>query len=426
MSFGARIRPNQWSLGGSPTLGDNDMRETPGFSAKLLDACDSPAGWALGGDPGSFTLLEGQGPNGGNALRVTATNLNGYPEIHKTFATPQAKTKHGIWGVWLRFPNRAKANMADLIAVNADAVGYYRNPINIDMLATSRVFTQDNDWFLYTFPDAGWNPYGGAAAMGSNTSGIATLKIGIYSALAAGASVDFGGIYYGMQNDIATLAFGFDDAFATDLTEAADYLAKYNFVGNQYTIANRWGTGAGEYCTLDQVKRLQNEYGWLICTHSDNRIDQKTVAQAQAIMQVELSKMQAAGFNRGLYHYAYVGGYFDPNAIAALANMGFKTARTGGPVYRPFNMANQKHLLLGGAANVQDFADLAAAKAFVDEVVATRSHAQLFHHTFTGYASRLTLWKGLVDYVATLRDSGKVVVDDMENLYQRAAQLSLS
>jgi len=109
------------------------------------------------------------------------------------------------------------------------------------------------------------------------------------------------------------LTFTFDDAHATQYTNAVPILAKYNFSATTYINTDYIGNKKGKL-NLDQIKEMEFIYGWDLSSHTLSHIDLTRRGTEENIKKEILEARQYLidnGFSKGVEHFAYPFGNFD-------------------------------------------------------------------------------------------------------------------
>jgi len=125
------------------------------------------------------------------------------------------------------------------------------------------------------------------------------------------------------------LTFTFDDAPVTQYTNAVPILAKYNFSATTYINTDYIGNKKGKL-QLDQLKEMENVYGWDVSSHTLSHLD---VAQKgkDSMIKKEIVKSKQFlidnGFSKGVEHFAYPFGSFDYDYTMELVKEHYKSAR---------------------------------------------------------------------------------------------------
>lgn len=123
----------------------------------------------------------------------------------------------------------------------------------------------------------------------------------------------------------AKVSFTFDDGFASAYNKAAPALAQYGFVGTSYVtssfIAKR------NYMTWDQVKKLQDTYGWEIGGHSVNHPLLTSLTPEQIKNEVVVNKQDLTSRGINARSFATPFGDYDNRVVAEIAR-NYETHRT--------------------------------------------------------------------------------------------------
>ena len=133
----------------------------------------------------------------------------------------------------------------------------------------------------------------------------------------------------------ASILFTFDDGSIDNLTNAAPILAKAGFRGTAYITREKaeqyWSTGI---MNDEQLDIIYNQYGWDLANHTLTHTSlglQDSENSLRLLLQEYLQNQNwllQQGFNRAAYHVAYPYGFYTPELIDIIQDIGVKSART--------------------------------------------------------------------------------------------------
>jgi len=130
------------------------------------------------------------------------------------------------------------------------------------------------------------------------------------------------------NNDKAIVSFTFDDAVGTQFTNAVPILAEYNYSATTY-IPTGW-VGKSNRLSIDQLKVMQDKYGWDISSHTVNHVDVSKINNEKRLEGELVNSKQFLlnnGFEKGSEHFAYPFGSFNSELSIDLIKKHYKTAR---------------------------------------------------------------------------------------------------
>lgn len=157
------------------------------------------------------------------------------------------------------------------------------------------------------------------------------------------------------------VSFTFDDGYKSVWQHAAPVLEQYGFTGTSYVTTGF--IGQENHLTWNQVKRLQNERGWDIGSHTVTHPPLAEVTQPQ--LEQELRRSKNMLLNRGINVRSFATPYGDYNnqALAAIARY-YET-------HRPFHDQGNNHWpysdYLLQVKQVQRDVSVAQVKQYIDE-----------------------------------------------------------
>lgn len=130
------------------------------------------------------------------------------------------------------------------------------------------------------------------------------------------------------NNSKGIVSFTFDDAVESQFTKALPILSKYNYSATSY-IPTNWVNGNGRL-TVDQLKEMQDVYGWDISAHTLNHMDVSNKGNEPRLEKELVRSKQFLldnGLEKGADHFAYPFGNFDNDRSMEIIKEHYKTAR---------------------------------------------------------------------------------------------------
>jgi peptidoglycan/xylan/chitin deacetylase (PgdA/CDA1 family) len=193
------------------------------------------------------------------------------------------------------------------------------------------------------------------------------------------------------------VSFTFDDGFVSSLTKAAPTLAKYNLAGTNYVITDCVGLtapndcaadGTRDYMSWEQIRELQNTYGWEIGSHTASHplLSTLTTSQIEAEMVNSRQALVDNGVNATNIAFPY-GDY--NNEVLAQAAKYYESARgfadTDAMNGWPYNanLLYDQQVQSGAPAPVWSLCTdmtVAGVKACIDQAVANNQWLILTFH----------------------------------------------
>ena len=130
------------------------------------------------------------------------------------------------------------------------------------------------------------------------------------------------------NNNKAIVTFTFDDAVGTQFTNAVPILSKYNYSATTY-VPIAW-LDRPNRLSIEQLKVMQDDYGWDISSHTINHVDVSQITSKQRL-ENEIGRPKQFlldnGFEKGAEHFAYPFGTFNSDAAMDVIKKHYKTAR---------------------------------------------------------------------------------------------------
>lgn len=210
----------------------------------------------------------------------------------------------------------------------------------------------------------------------------------------------------------------FDDSTESSYTKGYGYMSTLGLKGTNYVIGSRIGTA--NYMTLANLVTI-NDNGWDLGNHGDvNLTTLPTQAEQETEIAGEELYLTTNGFTRANKHYAYPNGGYDTNAFAALAALGYKTART--IIDRTqANVLDEKYLLTRYA--ILNSTSVASATGYIDTAIARGESIILnFHQIVDATADVSTKvltadFNAIMDYIKTKVDARLIDVVTITEWY---------
>lgn len=266
----------------------------------------------------------------------------------------------------------------------------------------------------------GWNYVEVATSDFSNTGGeswgntFVRMRLRIY-ATAGTPSCYFDSIYinyYRRPKIIVT----FDDSWESQYSKAFAYMSTLGLKGTIYTIGSKLGTE--NYCTLAQLQEMYAA-GWAIGNHgSVNLATLGTVAEQEAEISLEEAYIDEFPTKK---HYAYPFGGYDNNAIQALKNLGYLTARTIFDHTQSHLFAESMLLTRMGIFNTTS---VASTKTYIDQAIARGAALLLNYHLIVDSGADVDTkvltadFNAVMDYVLFKKNSDLADVVTVSEWYE--------
>jgi peptidoglycan/xylan/chitin deacetylase (PgdA/CDA1 family) len=213
----------------------------------------------------------------------------------------------------------------------------------------------------------------------------------------------------------------FDDGRDSQYSKAYAYMQPKGLKGTCYIIGSE--IGEADFMTVANLDTLYAA-GWDLCNHGS--VDLSTL-ETQALQEAEILSEEAylVNYPRANKHYAYPMGGYDDNARAALANLGYLTARTIID-RRQANVLDERYLLT--RYGVYNTTTVAAAKEFINVAIRQGSAILLnFHQIVDADADVDTKvltadFNSIIDYIEMLVLQGAIEVQTISEWYNGLSQ----
>lgn len=258
---------------------------------------------------------------GKQSLKIS-TKGDRIPEIVRiTDISPPIDFRGKFLKAWLKISDRS-------------AVDLLRITVSSDNFETSKNFwihQRASSPTAKSFQDNKWSPITISLTQTTGTtdlSKISAIEIKLKDKGRRPVSTWFNNLSLVDNNSKGIVTFTFDDAVGTQFTNAVPILSKYNYSGTTF-VPTEW-VGRNGRLSIDQLKEMQDVYGWDISSHTRNHIDLKK-NKIKSTLEEELIKSKEFliehGFEKGAEHFAYPFGNFDNDLSMEIIKKHYKTAR---------------------------------------------------------------------------------------------------
>jgi len=258
---------------------------------------------------------------GKQSLKIS-TKGDGIPEIVRiTDISPPIDFRGKFLKAWLKISDRS-------------AVELLRITFSSDNFETKKnywIHQRPSSPTAKSFQDNKWSPITISLTQttgNTDLSKINAIEIKLTDKGRRPVSIWFNSLSLVENNSKGIVTFTFDDAVGTQFTNAVPILSKYNYSGTTY-VPTKWVDRGGRL-SIDQLKEMQDVYGWDVSSHTRNHVDLKKSKNKDSL-ENELVKSKEFlvknGFERGAEHFAYPFGNFDNDLSMEIIKKHYKTAR---------------------------------------------------------------------------------------------------
>lgn len=260
--------------------------------------------------------------NGKQSLKITTNGDGEEVIIRKDNILPKIDFDERFLKTWIKISDVKKISGLK-ISISGD---------NFDSFKTYWIHKNNTSPSAINFRNNQWNPLTISLTQTDhnavNISSIDSVSISLADKSTGSVSVWFDELSLGKNYDKGILTFTFDDAPDTQYTNALPILAKYDFSATSYVPTN-W-IDKSDRLSTDELKELQDVYGWDVSAHTLNHIDlsnSKYEDQFEKELYQSKQFLLDNGFKKGADHFAYPFGTFDNNFSMQLVKKYYKTAR---------------------------------------------------------------------------------------------------
>lgn len=270
-------------------------------------------------DPSTFALGE-------QSLKIT-TEGDGSAVFSRKALEPALNFTDKVLKVWIKVDGVDNVDELRLTTTGDDFRTW--SDYWISGSGAQATFLRDNKWNVITLSPAQSVMIGAA-----DVSRVDNIQIRISDkGTAKPVSVWLNSIALVPKNDRAIVTFAFDDGFDSDYIMARPVLDKYHFPATSYVVGST--VGSSGKLSIEQLKNLQELNRWDISSHSYSHSNLTARPRAEIEDDLSLSKkfLENNRLYKGSEHFAFPYGEFDSEALRAVVQKYFKTARTvEGPV----------------------------------------------------------------------------------------------
>ncbi len=260
--------------------------------------------------------------NGKQSLKITTNGDGEEVIIRKDNILPKIDFDERFLKTWIKISDVKKISGLK-ISISGD---------NFDSFKTYWIHKNNTSPSAINFRNNQWNPLTISLTQTDhnavNISSIDSVSISLADKSTGSVSVWFDELSLGKNYDKGILTFTFDDAPDTQYTNALPILAKYDFSATSYVPTN-W-IDKSDRLSTDELKELQDVYGWDVSAHTLNHIDlsnSKYEDQFEKELYQSKQFLLDNGFKKGADHFAYPFGTFDNDFSMQLVKKYYKTAR---------------------------------------------------------------------------------------------------
>ena len=260
---------------------------------------------------------------GNQALKVTTEGNGELVTIKKSDFSPPIDLTDKFLKLWIKISDTKKISKLKITVTGDDFETYKTYWIHKNNISPNAFYFRNNYWNPLTISLTQTKDFGLP-----DISKIDTIEFSVRDTGKGPVTVWFDGLSYLDNTSEGIVTFTFDDSFANQYTNARPILAKYDYPATAYI--NTGSVGSPKKLTLDQLRELQDIYGWDISSHLVRHMDitQKRY-QAEVEDELALSKQYLLdnGLTKGADHFAYPFGKFDNDYSMNLVQKYYKTAR---------------------------------------------------------------------------------------------------
>jgi len=261
---------------------------------------------------------------GKQSLKLTTDGQKGYEKILKTNISPPLDFRDKHLKAWMKISNQ----------INVDKIWIKVSHNDFEDSKTYWIHQYKSTPSARNFERNTWNAMTISLTQTKDSgtvdlSKINAIEIYVRDTGRAPVTVWLNSLTLVENNSEGVLSFTFDDAPVTQYTNAVPILAKYNFSATTYITTDYIGNKKGKL-NLDQLKEMENVYGWDVSSHTLSHLDVAQKGQDSMIKKQILGAKQFLidnGFSKGIQHFAYPFGSFDNNYTMELVKKHFKSAR---------------------------------------------------------------------------------------------------
>ena len=182
----------------------------------------------------------------------------------------------------------------------------------------------DGEWLTISLSPADFTGANGTV----DFAAINSFQVQLTDTGISATSVNFGSIGSFSQEPKGKVVLMFDDGHDDAFIEGKKKMSEFGMVGvadiNPSIIGN-----AGRM-TISELKELQDVHGWEIALQPLGDLTSMSISAAEGVVKTARKWMIGNGFRGGLDHYAYAGGFYNPEVVSLIRKY-FVTARTAGP-----------------------------------------------------------------------------------------------
>jgi len=216
------------------------------------------------------------------------------------------------------------------------------------------------------------------------------------------------------------VVIGFDAVDSNHVATVMPYMRNYGMVGY---IALQGGSFNSPITANSQALY---DNGWDIIGHTVTHARLGDLTTAQQIIdevQPNLDAISAAGWPRGIKHFAYPQSSFSDLAVATLGSMGLHSARAGTSPFISMSQYGWLNPHLHGSLEMNNLTSLAQAKDRIDDAIILGVSINIFGHQIGAVADSLTWttadFEALMDYIYQKKQQGLIDTLSLPNWFDQ-------
>lgn len=363
-------------------------------------SCDRAESWVMGN--GGFTLE--RSPAVGWVVKLS-TKGNGRDALFRHTFHPPLVLKDEILETQVKVADSSAVMLLKLRIKTAD--GKWRES-HIHGRGTTLAALQSREWNRVTIATA-------------PVEQITEVEIRFRDKGTAPAVVWFDEFAPRPKKGTPMVSITFDDGWSSVFTHAFPSMRRHRFAGTAYVVPGM--TGQERRMTLEQLRKLQNQYRWDISSHSlsHKRLTEIPLAQLRSELEGSKNWLVANGLAKGSEHLAYPFGAFDSPAILSETKKYYRTARL---IYGPTEtlpVADPARLRVMLVVNTTKPSDVAAK---IDAALRNREWLILVFHQVVDGPAKFDTQVSSADFDAmmNLLAQKKIAVLPVSEAWERATQ----
>lgn len=296
----------------------------PKFKETRYENFNTGHGWVNNsGSEGTISDDAANQINGDMSLRITSAGGGAGTWVKSPTLSPALDLTNRNFVIRARVEDSSLVNDVRFW-ISSDAMESNTKYWSLKEHSSIKEGNMDGEWLTISLSPADFTGSNGDV----NFSVVNSFQVQLTDTGVSATSVNFGSIGSFPQESKGKVVLMFDDGHDDAYDEAKRKTSEYGMVG--VADINPSIIGDAGRMTLAELRELRDVHGWEIALQPAGDLTSMSVSAAERVIGTARKWMLDNGFREGVGHYAYSGGFYNPEVVSLIRKY-FVTARTAGP-----------------------------------------------------------------------------------------------